>query len=563
MSRSLRSNKQQSPGPFSSSENDIDIFDKKSPKETNIPVKKPTRRKSKIIEQDVEKRQSQTKGRSRSKTRVLNENEESAYSVPHISLNETILSPLAPEIQRPLPSVPGTVPCENEKVSIRNLLFQNIYYFVGLFVFGAGTMILYSQIENKRLVNNFYIFAEIIKLCFRNEEDLFPKLERLKSKINIDSILITMIGSFLFLSGGYIYLKAKVTETKDTSDLHNAASSKSNNLNSNNNETSSEFDPTKIFLKQIAIYKERLKTQSLSHNINLIWEYLKVKLFRIILTTTIIIFFVLIRITYSNRHTTMEVLKNTGLVFGKLILISLLIILATQAISYYIRTRREKQKIVMYLSNIVKNRLTIYNGNEYPIEFMLEDIIDIVSDHIMKLRKNANEQLSDTPNINQQTNIGYSTTPLTKQMADSSQSIPINIDLNFEPYLIKRIWKEIQTEVNKGKLHSNIRFDFYIIIHNLNNNLLNIDKRIQVVSVMYHGANRKCWRRLDLIPRSSTSTTQPRHVTNIKQSNISTEPYKSDEGYDWEQSIVGRPSITRGTPVTENTYNTTAVRTGL
>lgn len=65
-----------------------------------------------------------------------------------------------------------------------------------------------------------------------------------------------------------------------------------------------------------------------------------------------------------------------------------------------------------------------------------------------------------------------------------------------------------------------------------------IDKRVQMVTLIYHGVSRKCWRRLDLLPR--VPTTQ-KHACAVSDTRGIASSGVKNHGFDqseWETTII-------------------------
>jgi hypothetical protein len=256
-------------------------------------------------------------------------------------------------------------------------------------------------------------------------------------------------------------------------------------------------------------------------------------------------------------------LSPYGLNFTRLTYMTIIVMIIAKLASLYYHHHTNRQLCIEFIGKMVKKNLKyVQNGNEYPIEFLEEDVAELIDVMVQQQREEwkQSQQLKlyspskslfqddtqQTPEMNPYPSDGLTTplinttsrristtssdqtatttyvTPISSVYKDmihnlSPQSSSPSIFLrhpNLNPNLIR---DKIPTEVLFILNAAYVRKNWSAVT-----SFVSEDKRIQTFTCRYHGVPKKCWRRLDCIQRLSIGENQVRSGAPVVPTSAST-----------------------------------------
>ena len=422
-------------------------------------------------------------------------------------------------------------------------LKQNLSLIVGLFLFGIGSMILLTQLEHNSPMKSM-LEASVTSVQHNKYIQNTPIDDVIKelSLLGDDqySLLIVSMAILLILLGGYFYLLSKTLDTptsaadlehhsniKDNIQTHavynkhitintptatptptytttNAASEQPTDLSTNmDNDVKLPPKIYDIFIKQVEIYKRKLQEKSIQYNLYTLYITIRAKRFRIISIILISILFYMLRILYTHRIYLQTNIQYISINIGKISLLITTVIILTQGSIYYIYYYIQKHRIITYLSNTVKHQLkyilthnthttsntTSFSTSSsssdcYPIEFMEEDVVELVAMSIDNYARKARQrwlqqQIDDAATTTTTSPTASQVTPYCSSKAPTATTtggatatnytldiaapitsaylskdelmLPVDLVHILKPHTVRQYWREIEREVNKDK----------------------------------------------------------------------------------------------------------------
>lgn len=296
---------------------------------------------------------------------------------------------------------------KNNTNTFYQLVKKNAYLILGLFLFGIGSMILLTQLEpGSPLIR----FLEGSFDSFQKSEyasNIADNLSTYSSMGNIKEIklrnehfsgFIASLGAVVILIGGYLYFVSTTIEVENLPVLTDSRIERP--LSSITSGTTAHRPPgskpapstgayelpgdsISSFMAQVYRYQQLVRERSLRFNIWLFAKYMQFHWFRIASACVVMLLFWLTRYAYIERVFVRSAVVTVGVNLLRIVSISLVVILVSLGLWYYIRYRNIKSRVIVFLAHACKRRLEqLYRQDgteEYPVDFMQEELVELVS----------------------------------------------------------------------------------------------------------------------------------------------------------------------------------------